>query len=396
MDVFVSGLGVVTALGKGTEAQLEAFAKGATGIAAYEAFKGGQKHLGRLRLTDDQLKDLLDIDREKLVPRTALLGMLAAQDALGTISKDSALKTGFINGTTTGGMDLSETYFQEVFSAPSDEASQSVNKLKTHDLGTVTRLIQQHLGLSGYCNTISTACSSAANAIMMGSRMIQAGMLDRVLVGGVDALTDFTVYGFGSLMIYDKTLCRPFDEQRVGLNLGEGAGYLLLENEKSLQISKNKKYAKCTGWANANDAYHQTGTSPEGIGAKKAMNEAMQVAGISANQIDYLNAHGTATKNNDNSEMAAIDSVFDGIAIDFSSTKGFTGHTLGAAGGIEAVYAVLGINESLAFQNLNWKNKMEQTERLPLIENKNKSINHVMSNSFGFGGNSTSLIFSKV
>ena len=393
MDVFVSGLGVVTALGHGVEAQLASFSKGTTGIDIYDAFKGEQKYLGKLKLSDTQLKDLLGIHQTKQVPRTSLLGMLAAKEALGDRSHDDTSKTGFINGTTTGGMDLSETYFQDALSSNS---SQLADRLKTHDLGTSTRLIQEYLGLKGYCNTISTACSSAANAIMMGSRMIRAGQLDRVLVGGVDALTDFTMYGFGSLMIYDKELCRPFDEQRVGLNLGEGAGYLLLENEKSLTETKNKKYAKCTGWANANDAYHQTGTSPEGIGARKAMNEAMEVAGVTPDQIDYLNAHGTATKNNDNSEMAAIDEIFNGLALDFSSTKGFTGHTLAAAGGIEAVYAVLGIDQSVVFQNLNWKNKMEQSERQPLLENKTKPIHHVMSNSFGFGGNSTSLIFSKV
>lgn len=391
MDVFVSGLGVVSALGHGAEAQLEAFANRATGIATYEAFKGEQKHLGKLRLTNQELKELLGISQDDKIPRTALLGMLAAKQALGDTS--SKINTGFINGTTTGGMDLTETYFQETLAT---QTSQLAENLKTHDLGTVTRLIQQHLGLKGYCNTISTACSSAANAIMMGCRMIQAGQLDRVLVGGVDALTDFTMYGFGSLMIYDKALCRPFDEQRVGLNLGEGAGYLLLENEKSLKETRNPKYARCTGWANANDAYHQTGTSPEGLGARKAMEEALNVADLSPDQIDYLNAHGTATKNNDNSEMAAIDKIFEGIDLDFSSTKGFTGHTLAAAGGIEAVYSVLGIHNALVFQNLNWENKMEQTEKLPLLETKIKPVTHVMSNSFGFGGNSTSLIFSKV
>ncbi|MGL1886421.1 MAG: beta-ketoacyl-[acyl-carrier-protein] synthase family protein [Reichenbachiella sp.] len=392
MDVFVSGLGVVSAMGCGVERQLQALKSGKTGIAPYEFSNGKIKYQGKLKLSNTQLKEKLGISLGTKMPRTALLGMVAAQEAISLLPAEALPDTGFINGSTTGGMDLSEDYFIDKIN---NDSSENINNLLTHDLGTVNVAIRNFLGLKGYTNTISTACSSAANAVMLGSRMIQAGMIDRVLVGGTDALTDFTINGFTSLMIYDTEFCRPFDEERVGLNLGEGAGYILLENAKSLEETGSKPLARVTGWANANDSFHQTGTSPDGIGAKKAMYEALEVAKLSIGDIDYLNAHGTATKNNDNSEIAAIDGVFEGSTLDFSSTKGFTGHTLAAAGGIEAVFSILSMTESIVFPNINWKNQMAQSERAPVLKEFNKTINHVMSNSFGFGGNSTSLIFSK-
>ncbi|PIB36173.1 hypothetical protein BFP72_12590 [Reichenbachiella sp. 5M10] len=392
MNVYVTGIGVVSALGIGVEANLRALQTGTTGIESCETRKGSALK-GRLKKSDVELKNILGLELESQVPRTALLAMLASREAWGDSVVDSMLKTGLINGTTTGGMDLSERYFASLYLE--DDASQ-IQQLMTHDLGTVTHLVNSQFGIKEYVNTISTACSSAANAIMLGARMIQAGILDRVLVGGTDALTDFTVDGFGSLMIYDKEHCRPFDEGRVGLNLGEGAGFLLLENEKSIKVSGHKKLGLCQGWANTNDAYHQTGTSPAGDGAALAMLEALELADLRPQDIDYLNAHGTATRNNDDSELSAIDRVFEGVELDFSSTKAHTGHTLAAAGGIEAVYSILSLMHGCVFPTLNWKNKMVASERTPVVAYRKKEIQTVMSNSFGFGGNSTSLIFSKV
>ncbi|MBU2884837.1 beta-ketoacyl-[acyl-carrier-protein] synthase family protein [Gilvimarinus agarilyticus] len=391
MNVYVTGIGVVSALGIGVAANQDALASGRTGIVSCETRKG-PKLKGCLSLSDEALKSRLGLELSAQVPRTAMLAMLAAEEALGDTVMHTDIRSGFINGTTTGGMDLSEAYFSALYL---EEDDSEMVKLLTHDLGTVTQLVNQRLGFTDYVNTLSTACSSAANAIMLGARMIKAGMIDRVLVGGVDALTDFTVDGFGSLMIYDSEHCRPFDEERVGLNLGEGAGFLLIENDKSLAQSQNKVLARCAGWANANDAYHQTGTSPEGNGAALAMIEALKVAQLTPSAIDYLNAHGTATKNNDNSELSAIDRVFEGVDVDFSSTKANTGHTLAAAGGIEAVYGIMSILTGAVFPNLNWKNKMLSSDRKPVLTYTKKEINAVMSNSFGFGGNSTSLIFTK-
>lgn len=391
MEVFVTGMGVVTALGIGVEANLAALKSEHTGISTFDTSKG-PKLKGGLRKTDDELKAILNIESDAQVPRTILLAMLACDEAIGKTPSEGTIRTGLINGTTTGGMDLSEKHFDSLYMR---QDASGVRNLLTHDLGTGTQLLAERLGISEYVNTLSTACSSAANAIMLGSRMLRAGILDRVLVGGTDALTNFTVDGFGSLMIYDTALCRPFDEERVGLNLGEGAGFILLENERSLEASGNKKLGKCVGWSNANDAYHQTGTSPEGDGAYLSMKESLEMAGLAPADIDYLNAHGTATKNNDNSELSAIDRIFGDSELDFSSTKAYTGHTLAAAGGVEAVFSLLSIQHGCAFPNLRWKNQMSGSKRKPTTEWVDKEVNTVMSNSFGFGGNSTSLIFSK-
>lgn len=394
MDVFVTGKGVVTALGIGVDANLKALKSQKTGIKQNTLLQNltTDTFVGELSFSNSQLKKQLGISEDSSVPRTALLGLFAAKEALGNTLLDNSVKTGFINGTTVGGMDLTENYFREVYL---DENHENFAVTATHDLGTVTNIIADACGTPGYVNTISTACSSSANSIMLGARMIKAGLIDRVLVGGTDAIANFTISGFRSLMIYDNEICKPFDNNRNGLNLGEGAGFILLENEKSLKQSQNKVLANLIGWSNANDAFHQTGTSPNGDGATKAMQRALIQANLTSKDIDYVNAHGTATDTNDNSESNALKRVF-GDGIEFSSTKGYTGHTLGASGGIEAVISILSLQEQSIFPNINWKTPMEGFSVLPVTEyQENKSIATVMSNSFGFGGNSSSLIFSK-
>jgi len=269
-----------------------------------------------------------------------------------------------------------------------------IQNLSTHDNGAGTDLIADQLQLNCSKYTISTACSSAANSILLGSRMIEAGIVDRVIAGGGDALSNFTLNGFDSLMIYDSEWCKPFDQNRKGLNLGEAAGFILLENDKSIGLTNSNVLAKISGWANANDSYHQTASSPEGVGATLAISNALKKADLQISDIDYINAHGTATPNNDLSESTAFKNIFGDNIPSFSSTKAFTGHTLAAAGGIEAVYAVLAIRENLVFPNLNHETSMEEIDFDPQKEILEKEINHVLSNSFGFGGNSTSLIFS--
>jgi len=395
MNVFVTGVGVVSALGIGVDANIEALKSHRTGIRPNKIIDDlfEETFVGELPFTNIELKKKLNLPTEKEVPRTALLGMLASKEALGSALLDHTVRSGFISGSTVGGMDLSENYFRDVYLENNHE---NVHYLATHDLGSVTDIIAKNNGDPGYVNTISTACSSSANSIMLGARMIKSGLMDRVLVGGNDALSRFTINGFKSLMIYDKEICKPFDKNRNGLNLGEGAGYLLLENQTSLSLSKNKVLANLIGWHNANDAHHQTGTSPEGDGATKAMNGALEFANLNPNTIDYVNAHGTATQNNDQSESNALKRVFGEGKLNFSSTKGYTGHTLGASGGIEAVYSVLSLLHQCVFPTINSGSQMENNNLKPLLEFRdNMPINKVMSNSFGFGGNSTSLIFSK-
>ena len=231
----------------------------------------------------------------------------------------------------------------------------------------------------------------------MAAKLIRMGCLDRAVVGGVDAMSNFTVNGFRSLMIYDKEFCKPFDKDRKGLNLGEGAGYIILENSKSLGLTKNTALAKLSGWYNASDAYHQTASSPTGEGAQLAMQGALNRAGLLPKDISYINAHGTGTPNNDLSESTAIKAVFGADIPPFSSTKAYTGHTLAASGGIEAGFALMALKYNCLYPNLHFTNSIEETNLVPVIRFEFvKEMNHILSNAFGFGGNNTSLIFSKI
>jgi 3-oxoacyl-[acyl-carrier-protein] synthase-1 len=196
-------------------------------------------------------------------------------------------------------------------------------------------------------------------------------------------------------MILDNELCQPFDENRHGLNLGEGAAYVLLSSEKGLAQLHQKPMARITGYANANDAFHQTASSPEGTGSFLAMKGALDKAGLQAKDIDYINLHGTGTQNNDIAEGTAIRILFDPVFPKMSSTKAYTGHTLGASGAVEAVFSVLAIQHGIVFPNLRLETPMKEFPFQPVTELlQNQRIQNVLSNSFGFGGNCSSLIFS--
>jgi 3-oxoacyl-(acyl-carrier-protein) synthase len=225
--------------------------------------------------------------------------------------------------------------------------------------------------------------------------MLRCGLAEIVVVGGTECLTKFHLNGFNALMILDAQPCRPFDRDRAGLNLGEGAAYLVMETEASVKKRGAKPLCKLSGYGNACDAFHQTASSPDGEGAYLAMQEALQLAGMKPEDIQYINAHGTGTPNNDESESHAIQRVFGDHLPPVSSTKSFTGHTTSASGSIEAVFCMLALQHQFLPQNINWKNPMEGgiipvTDQQPQGE-----IRHILSNAFGFGGNDSSIILSK-
>jgi len=327
-------------------------------------------------------------------PRTALLSLMAAQEAwLQLERKSKGLKIGFISANTVGGMDLTERFYTAFLK---DKTSGNIDDIRNHESGAITELVHDALGLNGWDTTISTACSSSANSIMMAARMIEHGHYDVVIAGGADSLSKFTLNGFNSLMILDKDLCKPFDQNRKGLNLGEGAAYIVLANEKAVEQFKITPLAFVSGYANANDAHHQTASSPEGKGNRLAMMKALEVAQLSTQQIDYINLHGTGTANNDSSEGNAIQDLFMNKVPVSSSTKGYTGHTLGASGAVEAVFSLMSIKDQIAWPNLRFENRIEGLNWSPITELFPKKIEHVLSNSFGFGGNCSTLVISKV
>jgi 3-oxoacyl-[acyl-carrier-protein] synthase-1 len=388
MKLFVTGIGIVSAIGLNVEENFHSLKLSTTGISRSAGY---DLMLGEVNLSNDAIIKKYDLPEEDF-SRTSLLGLVAAKEAWGEHKIDTQNRTGLISATTVGGLDRMEKYY---FRAQQD-ASFNYLPHMTHDNGQTTERIAKVLGIKGYIGTISTACSSGANAILQGARFIEGGKLDRVIVGGTDPLSLFNIKGFSSLMIYDQNLCKPFDASRNGLNLGEGAAFLVLENEYSISITGSNPLCLLSGWNNSTDAFHQTASSADGKGATLAMTKALAKAKIPAQDISYINAHGTGTENNDLSESVALINVFGNHIPPFSSTKGFTGHTLGAAGAIEAVFCVLAILSDSVLPNLNFSSPIKTTRLIP--ENTFRSctnVEHVLSNSFGFGGNCTSLIFSK-
>ncbi|MDL2256407.1 beta-ketoacyl-[acyl-carrier-protein] synthase family protein [Parabacteroides sp. OttesenSCG-928-G06] len=393
MKVFVTGIGAISGIGLNSGEHLASFRAGKNGLGKITLFPTRHEvPVSEVKKNNRQLQEALGIPLQKTLSRTALLGITAAQEAWkdAAIEPESGLRIGFISSNSTGGMDLSEQFYP-LFR--DDNKQGRLRLVASHDAGDSTEQIASYLGLTGFRTTISTACSSAANALMLGARMIRQGLFDVVIAGGTDALCRFTLNGFSSLMILDKEPCRPFDISRAGLNLGEGAGYLVLQSEKSL---RRQPYAALCGYANNNDAYHQTASSPEGTGAWLAMKNALEVAGVKPDEVDYINAHGTGTPNNDASESKAICRLFGDKIPPFSSTKAFTGHTLGAAGGLEAVFSVLAIDRGIYYPNLHFATPIEETGLIPVTSySENHTVRTVLSNSFGFGGNNTSLVFRK-
>ncbi|MEO8764230.1 MAG: beta-ketoacyl-[acyl-carrier-protein] synthase family protein [Ginsengibacter sp.] len=389
MKIFVTGIGVISAIGLNAEENLCSLKAGISGISKSPLYN---LMLGEVKLTNTEIIQMLGLPIEDF-SRTTLLSLLAAKEAWGRNKIQGNIRTGLISATSVGGLDRTEKYYFEARKSKSP----GTYKLMIHDNGTTTQRIAAGLGISGYIGTISTACSSGANAIMQGARLIEGNKLDRVIVGGSDPLALYDMNGFSSLNIYDQDMCKPFDERRKGLNLGEGAAFLVLESDAGISITGNTPLCMLCGWDNANDAFHHTASSVDGKGAYLAMMHALNKADITSEKISYINAHGTGTGNNDLSESIAIKNVFNDNVPPFSSTKGFTGHTLAAAGAIEAVYCVQSIQAKAILPNLNFLIPMIETGMVPETTFRlDKQVEYVLSNSFGFGGNCTCLIFGKV
>ncbi len=394
--VAITGMGIISAIGNNVVENYNALLEGKKGISRIsflDTIHSDEIMVGEIPISNDKLIDYLDLPLENNYSRTALLGVIAAKQAIkdAGISDINKYKTGLISATSVGGMDKTEKYYYEHL-----ETEKHRKYIDSHPAGDSSQKIAAQLGIEqSMVTTISTACSSAANSIMLGARLIKSGKLDRVIVGGADCLSKFTINGFKTLMILSDTYNTPFDENRKGLNLGEAAAYLVLESEAVVKAEDKKVLAYVKGYGNANDAYHQTASSEHGDGAALAMNLALKVAGLSPSDIDYINAHGTATANNDLSEGRAILRVFGDKVPEFSSTKAYTGHTLAAAGAIEAVYSILALQGNIIFPNLNYTTQMKEFDIVPQTELKAKELQTVLSNSLGFGGNCSTLIFSK-
>jgi 3-oxoacyl-(acyl-carrier-protein) synthase len=393
VNVHVVGAGLITAIGNSVSESFQSLKAGRSGIGPLRLFPSLHDHLpvGEVKFSNNELSKNLNLP--KSWPRTALLGAQAAREAV----KNAGLslgnwRTGLISATTVGGMDKTEDFFSAF---AKDPGKGRLREVIHHGCGSISELIADDLGVREFVSTINTACSSSVNSIILAARMIRQGQLDIAIAGGSDSLTKFTLNGFNSLMILDKQPCRPFDAGRNGLNLGEGAGFIVLVSEQVLLDQHLVSNCVVSGFGNANDAYHQTASSPEGRGSYAAMDASLKMSGLLPSDIDYINLHGTGTINNDLSEGMAVRRLFGDAVPKLSSTKGFTGHTLGASGGIEAVFSVLALSEKCIFPNAGFETPIPEHTICPQRNFESVgAVNHVMSNSFGFGGNCSSIIFS--
>ena len=380
VPVYITGAGIVSAIGVGKGETLKSLLNGRSGISVLQYLKTEHKEfpVGEVKLSNEQMAAMLGIPCSAVKTRTSLMGMLAVREALdeagvvlNVTADDKALdvvyssRVAFVSGTTVGGMDMSEQFYTNFVNDDSKNEYISV-----HDCGACSEMIADYFGGFGCVTTLSTACSSAANAIIFAAELIKSGRADIVVAGGCECLTKFHLNGFNSLMILDKEPCRPFDETRAGLNLGEGAAYIVLESMESAKARGKSPVALLGGMGNA-----------------------LKDAGLQPQDIDYINAHGTGTPNNDASESAAMQRLFGECMPPVSSTKSFTGHTTSASGAIEAVICLLAMQNSFIPANLNWKEQM-QDGITPVKETLlNRRLMSVLCNSFGFGGNDSSLVF---
>ena len=391
--IFVTGMGIITAIGDNVETNRQSLIHGKCGISAITLFPtkyAGVLPAGEIKIETKELSKKLNA-HERGVTRTELLALHAFREAVADAglsnTEISSGNTGLIGATTVGGMCLTDELYHDA--NKNDDGSEY---LSSYDCGSSTLYLQSKYKVGGIINTINTACSSSANAIMYGARLIKNGLANRVIAGGVDSLAKFTINGFNSLHILSKQLCRPFDRERQGLNLGEGAAFIVLEKEED--CNGKKIYAEVSGYGNSNDAFHPSSISDDGEGPFLSMQRALNEAALSPADINFINAHGTATENNDETESRAMLRLFDQPPL-FTSTKGNTGHTLGAAGAVEAIYSILNLYHQEIYPAINFSVPIESTGLKPVQQYTQLQLNHIMSNSFGFGGNCTSLIFSK-
>ncbi len=387
-------MGLISAIGDSVKENRDSLQHSRSGIGDIQFYKtayAGKLPSAEVKTSTDELNKKLFGKPNPSVTRTSLLALHAVEEAIQdsglTKQEIASAETALVGATTVGGMCLTDELYSDALAK-----DKGTPYLSSYDYASVALVIQKRYGISGEISTINTACSSSANAISYGARLIRHGFARRVIVGGAESLAKFTINGFNALNILSSKPCAPFDRDRSGLNLGEGAAFLVMEKEEDLHGKKT--YATLAGFGNKNDAYHPSSNSPEGIGPYLAMKEALENSGLVAGEIDYINAHGTGTENNDETESRAMIRLFENVP-SFSSTKSFTGHTLGAAGAIEAVYSILNLFHQEIYPSLSFLNPITETGLTPVLRYSAKTIKHVMSNSFGFGGNCSTLIFSK-
>ncbi|ODB86144.1 beta-ketoacyl-[acyl-carrier-protein] synthase II [Candidatus Thiodiazotropha endoloripes] len=384
----ISHFTLTNALGCGKTASLEALRTGRSGLQPCDLENVDlATWIGRVSGLEDMPLEERVSDYDCRNNRLAQLA-LQQDDFLPAVKQAveryGADRIGVFMGTSTSGIATTEAAYRTRIN---DALPAEFTPQYTHNIASSSHFIRDYLGLNGTAIAISTACSSSAKVFAAAYRYMTAGVCDAAIVGGVDSLCLTTLYGFNALDLVSAEPCRPWDGQRNGINIGEGAGFALLEKPQDGDSSPS-----LIGYGESSDAHHMSTPHPEGAGARHAMQQALQRAGLEIGDIDYINLHGTATRSNDASEDNAVCGLF-GNLTPCSSTKGFTGHTLGAAGITESIFALLCLQDGLLPQSLQTRQQDDSLGANILLNPEQRELRHVLSNSFGFGGNNCSLIF---
>ena len=390
MSCFITAYGLISALGEGVDASAEALlawqAKGSTPLTRHnQALLDGRltpvgRVEGELPAIPAALAPYASRNNQLLLAALAQIRH-ALGEALATFGP---ARVGLVLGTSTAGIGEAEL---AVAAARRGEAVPLVFDYRQQELGSPSEFLARHLGLEGPAYTLSTACSSSARAFISGQRMLAAGLVDAVLVGGADSLCGLTLNGFDSLESLSGTLCQPFDNGRQGINIGEGAALFLL--------SRQPAPLALLGVGESSDAWHISAPHPDGVGAEAAMGMALAQAGLTPEQVGYINLHGTATRLNDAMESQAVHRLF-GDKVPCSSTKPLTGHVLGAAGAIEAALACLLLERALPLPPQRVMTGDPALAPIRLVSGTTPlATPRILSNSFAFGGNNVSLLFGK-
>ena len=309
--------------------------------------------------------------------------------ALAAVTHFGARRVAVIMGTSTGSVGATEEGYARL--TESGDFSNDLLRPIVHTAHSLGDFVQHALGTSGPCVTVNTACSSSAKVFAQAERLIRLGIVDAAIVGGVDTLCGSVMYGFNSLQLLSPEPCRPFDADRNGISLGEAGGFALLTRAAADDPSGA---LRLVGWGESSDAYHMSSPQPEGLGAERAMLQALSNAGLSADAIDYINGHGTASAKNDEVEATVVARNFPATTR-MSSTKGITGHALGAAGIVEAVISLLALQHDWIPANAGTKNVDPLAAAHLALHGEAKPMSYALSNNFGFGGNNCALIFGK-
>jgi 3-oxoacyl-[acyl-carrier-protein] synthase-1 len=385
----VTAYTVTSALGRGVAAHVEAFSGGRGGLRA-NGFSSAPLDcfIGRIEGVEQTILPAEFAHWDCRNNRLAWLGM--QQDGLpeavaGAISRHGAARTALVLGTSTASIESTEEAYRRLDNGrfPAD-----LRRPEIHTPHSLAAFVADVTGIAGPTLTISTACSSSAKVFASAERLIRLGLADAALVGGVDSLCDSVLFGFNALQLVSRQPCRPFDQHRDGISIGEGAAFALLE-----RVDASPHAPRLLGHGESSDAWHMSTPHPDGRGALAAMDDALARAGIDADRVDYVNLHGTATVKNDEVEAKLLPRFAKRTRV--SSTKGFTGHTLGAAGALEAVFALLAIEHGLVPPNLGCDEPAPEASPWLALQPERRPVDIALSNSFGFGGNNSCLVFAR-